>query len=119
MYEIKMKKELNSTVTMMDVYAPLVAKKAEAGQFIILRVDEEGERIPLTVAGFDREAGTVRIIFQVVGSNTKKLNALSVGDFISDFAGPLGVKTETDNLKNVCIVATAHIVAPERPSPSA
>ena len=104
MYEIKRKKELNSTVTMMDVYAPLVAKKAEAGQFIILRVDEEGERIPLTVAGYDRDEGTVKIIFQVVGATTKKLNALSVGDFILDFAGPLGLKTETDNLKNVCIV---------------
>ena len=71
----------------MDIEAPLVAKKAEAGQFIILRVDDEGERIPLTVAGFDRDAGTVRIIFQIVGATTAKLNAKSAGEYISDFAG--------------------------------
>lgn len=89
---------------MMDVEAPLVAKKAEAGQFIILRVDGDGERIPLTVAGYDRDRGTVKIIFQVVGSTTEKLNRLSVGDFICDFAGPLGVPTDIEGLKNVCIV---------------
>ena len=104
MYEIVSKKNLNSTVTMMDIYAPLVAKKAEAGQFIILRVDEEGERIPLTVAGFDREAGTVKIIFQIVGATTEKLNRKSVGEGISDFAGPLGLPTELDGLGDVCIV---------------
>ncbi|MBQ8371673.1 MAG: sulfide/dihydroorotate dehydrogenase-like FAD/NAD-binding protein [Clostridia bacterium] len=104
MYRIVFKKELNPTVTMMDILAPFVARKAEAGQFIILRVDDEGERIPLTVAGYDRENGTVRIIFQVVGATTRKLNELNEGDFISDFAGPLGVPTETEGLRNVCIV---------------
>ena len=104
MYKIVNKKILNPTVTMMDIEAPLVAKKAEAGQFIILRVDEEGERIPLTVAGFDRECGTVRIIFQVVGATTAKLNAKQAGDYISDFAGPLGEATKLNGLKNVCIV---------------
>ena len=104
MYKITKKKVLNPTVTMMDIKAPLVARKAEAGQFIILRVDSEGERIPLTVAGYDREGGTVRIIFQTVGATTKKLSELSEGDFISDFVGPLGVPTETEGIKNVCIV---------------
>jgi ferredoxin--NADP+ reductase len=89
---------------MMEIEAPLVAKKAEAGQFIILRVDEEGERIPLTVAGYDRERGTVKIIFQVVGSTTVKLNSKNVGDCLASFAGPLGVATETDGLSDVCIV---------------
>ena len=104
MYRIVNRQELNSTVTLMDIEAPLVAKKAEAGQFIILRVDSEGERIPLTVAGYDREKGTVRIIFQTVGATTKKLNAKQEGDFISDFVGPLGKATNTDGLKKVCIV---------------
>ena len=104
MYEIKFKKELNPTVTMMEIYAPLVAKKAEAGQFIILRVDKDGERIPLTVAGYSRNEGTVRIIFQIVGSTTAKLNQLNVGDSICDFAGPLGVPTKTEGLKKVWIV---------------
>ncbi len=104
MFKIVRKKCLNPTVTMMDIEAPLVARKAEAGQFIILRVDEEGERIPLTVAGYDREGGTVKIIFQTVGSTTRKLAELSEGDHISDFVGPLGMKTETDGIKKVCIV---------------
>ncbi len=104
MYRIINKKCLNPTVTMMDIEAPLVARKAEAGQFIILRVNDEGERIPLTVAGYDREKGTVKIIFQVVGATTEMLNHLSEGEYISDFAGPLGVATNVDNLKNVCIV---------------
>lgn len=104
MYRIVNKKELNPTVVLMDIDAPLVAKKAEAGQFIILRVDSDGERIPLTVAGFDREAGTVRIIFQIVGATTKKLSLKSEGDYISDFVGPLGRKTETEGLKKVCVV---------------
>ncbi len=104
MYKILSKKELNPTVTMMDIYAPLVAAKAEPGQFIILRVDEDGERIPLTVAGYDREKGSVKIIFQIVGATTKKLNYKSEGDYISDFVGPLGKKTEVDGLKKVCIV---------------
>ncbi len=104
MFKIVNKKELNPTVTMMDIEAPLVARKAEAGQFIILRVDEDGERIPLTVAGYDREGGTVRIIFQVVGSTTEKLNRKNSGDHIEDFVGPLGVPTHTEGLKDVCIV---------------
>ncbi len=104
MYKIVSKKELNPTVTMMDIEAPFVARKAEPGQFIILRVDEEGERIPLTVAGYDREAGTVKIIFQIVGATTKKLGMKSAGEYISDFAGPLGLPTHTDGIKRVCIV---------------
>ena len=104
MYKMVNKKQLNPTVTMMDIEAPLVAKKAEPGQFIILRVSEDGERIPLTVAGYDRAAGTVKIIFQVVGATTEKLNHLGEGDYICDFAGPLGVPTEVEGLKKVCIV---------------
>ncbi len=104
MYRIVSKKCLNPSVTMMDIDAPLVAKHAEAGQFIILRVSENGERIPLTVAGYDREAGTVTVIFQIVGATTAKLGALGVGDCIADFAGPLGKPTETDGLRRVCIV---------------
>lgn len=104
MYKILTKKTLNPTVTQMDIEAPLVAKKAKAGQFIILRVDEDGERMPLTVAGYDREKGSVRIIFQVVGATTEKLNHKNEGDYICDFVGPLGKPTETDNLKKVCIV---------------
>lgn len=104
MYKIVNKKELNPTVTMMDIEAPFVAAKAQAGQFIILRVDEKGERIPLTVAGYDRQAGTVKIIFQIVGATTKALNEKQVGETICDFAGPLGVPTKTDGLKKVCVV---------------
>lgn len=104
MYKIVNKKKLNPTVTLMDIEAPFVARKAEAGQFIILRVDEEGERIPLTVAGFDREKGTVRIIFQIVGATTEKLNHKNTGDSLQDFVGPLGVATKLDGLKKVCVV---------------
>ena len=104
MYKIVKKKVLNPTVTLMEIDAPLIAKKAEPGQFIILRVDEDGERIPLTVAGYDREAGTVRIIFQIVGATTERLNHLEEGDYIHDFVGPLGVPTHTDGLKKVCVV---------------
>ena len=104
MYKIVKKKVLNPTVTLMEIDAPLIAKKAEPGQFIILRVDEDGERIPLTVAGYDREAGTVRIIFQIVGATTEKLNHLEEGDCIHDFVGPLGVPTHTDGLQKVCVV---------------
>lgn len=104
MYKITYKRELNPTVTLMDIEAPLVAKKALAGQFIILRVDENGERIPLTVAGYDREAGTVRIIFQLVGATTVKLGAKNEGEYIQDFVGPLGKPTELAGLKKVCIV---------------
>ena len=104
MFKIVSKKPLNETVTQMDIYAPLVARKAEPGQFIILRVDEDGERIPLTVAGYSREEGTVRIIFQIVGATTLKLNQKNEGDYIQDFVGPLGRPTEIENLKKVCIV---------------
>ena len=104
MFKIISKKNLNSYVTMMDIEAPLVARKAEPGQFIILRVDEDGERIPLTIAGYDRERGTVRIIFQVIGSTTEKLNHKKAGEYIQDFAGPLGMPTKTDGVKDVCIV---------------
>lgn len=104
MYQIVKKKVLNPTVTMMDIAAPLVAKKAEAGQFIILRVNEDGERIPLTVAGYDREAGTVKIIFQVVGATTELLNHKEEGEYIQDFVGPLGTPTHTEGLKKVCVV---------------
>ncbi len=104
MFKIINKKALNPTVIMMDIDAPLVAKKAEPGQFVILRVDSDGERIPLTVAGFDREKGWVKIIFQVVGATTEKLKHLEIGDYIEDFVGPLGNKTETEGLKDVCVV---------------
>ncbi|MBQ3412299.1 MAG: sulfide/dihydroorotate dehydrogenase-like FAD/NAD-binding protein [Oscillospiraceae bacterium] len=104
MYKIVDKVSLNPTVTMMQIEAPLVAAKAEPGQFIILRVDEKGERIPLTVAGYDREKGNVKIIFQIVGATTEKLNHKNVGDYIQDFVGPLGVATHLDGLKKVCIV---------------
>ena len=104
MYKIVGKKILNETVTMMSVEAPLVANKAKAGQFIILRADEDGERIPLTIADYDRAAGTVTIIFQIVGATTAKLNHKKVGDYLPDFVGPLGNATELDGLKKVCVV---------------
>ena len=104
MYKIVKKRRLNPTVTMMDIYAPLVAKKAQAGQFIILRADDDGERIPLTVAGYDRQNGTVKIIFQVVGDSTMSLNDKNEGEYISDFVGPLGKPTETEGIRKVCIV---------------
>lgn len=104
MYKITSKKVLNPTVTQMEILSPLVAQKAKPGQFIILRVDDEGERIPLTVAGTNAEAGTVKIIFQVVGATTEKLNHKNEGDFIADFVGPLGVATHTEGIKKVCIV---------------
>ncbi|MBO6159545.1 MAG: sulfide/dihydroorotate dehydrogenase-like FAD/NAD-binding protein [Firmicutes bacterium] len=104
MYLIVDKKSLNPTVTYMEIEAPFVARKAEPGQFIILRVDADGERIPLTIAGYDREKGTVQIIFQIVGATTEKLNHLQAGDSIQDFVGPLGVATETEGLKKVCVV---------------
>ena len=104
MYRIIYKKRLNPTVSMMKIDAPRVAAKAQAGQFIILRVDADGERIPLTIADFDREAGTVTIIYQIVGSTTAKLDAKEEGDFIEDFAGPLGRPTETEGLKRVAVV---------------
>ena len=104
MYRIVRKKVLNPTVTQLEIEAPLVARKARPGQFIILRVNEDGERIPLTVAGTQPEEGTVKIIFQVVGATTETLNHKEEGDFIQDFAGPLGVPTHTDGIHKVAIV---------------
>ena len=104
MYKILEKRELNPTVSLMEIEAPLVAKKAEPGQFIILRTDEDGERIPLTIADFDREKGSVTIIFQIVGATTKKLSMLEKGDCLHDFVGPLGKQTHTQGLKKVAVV---------------
>lgn len=104
MYRIVKKQELNPTVTLMEIEAPLVAKKAQPGQFIILRVDENGERIPLTVADFDREKGTITIIYQIVGATTVSLNYKEEGEYIEDFVGPLGVSTHTGDLNKVAIV---------------
>ena len=104
MYKIVSKKVLNPTVTQMEIEAPLVANKAKPGQFIILRVNEEGERIPLTVAGTNKETGAVKIIFQVVGATTELLNHKEVGDCLADFVGPLGIPTHLDGLKKVCVI---------------
>lgn len=104
MYKIMSKKILNPTVVQLQIEAPLVANKAKPGQFIILRVDEEGERIPLTVAGVNKENGTVKIIYQVVGATTEKLSHKEAGDYLQDFVGPLGVATHLEGLKKVCIV---------------
>ena len=104
MNKILKKKALNPTVTLMEVDAPFIARKAEPGQFIILRVTEDGERIPLTVADFDREKGTVTIIFQIVGATTEKLNHLNEGVFIHDFVGPLGKPSKLEGLKKVAVV---------------
>ncbi len=104
MYQILEKRSLNPTVTLMRVHAPMVAKKAEPGQFIILRTDENGERIPLTVADFDRETGSVTIIFQVVGATTERLNHMKEGESLCDFVGPLGRATQTEGKKKVCVV---------------
>ena len=104
MYRIVRKVSLNPTVTQMEIEAPLVARKALPGQFIILRVDEDGERIPLTVAGTNKEEGTVKIIFQIVGATTESLNHKNEGEYIQDFVGPLGKPTETEGIHKVCIV---------------
>lgn len=104
MFKIIRKKRLNPTVTLMDIQAPLIARKAEPGQFIILRVDEAGERIPLTIADYDREKGTVTIIFQIVGATTEKLNHLEKGDSLRDFVGPLGIASHTEGLKKVAVI---------------
>ena len=104
MYRIVKKRVLNPTVTLMEVEAPAVARKCEPGQFIILRVDENGERIPLTIAAYDREKGTVTIIFQLVGATTEKLNHKEEGEYLQDFVGPLGKATETEGKKKVCVV---------------
>ena len=104
MFTIIKRRELNPTVTELWIKAPLIAKKAKAGKFIIVRAKENSERIPLTIAGFDREAGTVSIIFQVVGAGTMQLNSLKEGEAVHDFVGPLGKATEIEGLKNVCVV---------------
>ena len=104
MYRILTKETLNPTVIKMEIEAPYVAKKAQPGQFIILRTDEDGERIPLTVADYDREKGTVTIIFQIVGATTEKLGHMNEGDFLADFVGPLGKATHTEGLKKVAVV---------------
>lgn len=104
MYEIVRKVALNPTVSLMEISAPLIAKKAEPGQFIILRVDDEGERIPLTIADFNREDGTVTIIYQIVGATTRSLDALNEGDCLHDFVGPLGVASHVEGLKRVAVV---------------
>ena len=104
MYTILKKEALNPTVTRMEIDAPLIAKKAKPGQFIILRAEADGERIPLTIAGYDREKGTVTIIFQIVGATTEKLNHLNEGDCLPDFVGPLGTPSHLDGLKKVCVI---------------
>ena len=104
MFKIAKKRSLNPTVTEMSIEAPLIAKKAKAGQFIILRAKDDSERIPLTIAGTDPVAGTVDIIFQLVGAGTMQLNTLNEGDSLHDFVGPLGKATEIEGLKNVCVV---------------
>ena len=104
MFTIKRKEILNPTVTLMEIDAPLIAKKAQPGQFIILRVDEDGERIPLTVADYDRENGTVTIIFQIVGATTEKLNHLNEGDCLHDFVGPLGTPSKVEGLRKVAVI---------------
>ena len=107
MYRIIQKVVLNPTVTKMVIEAPLIAQKAQPGQFIIIRPFADSERIPLTIAGSDRQAGTVDIIFQIVGGTTMELNALQEGDCVHDFVGPLGRATATEGLKKVCVVAAA------------
>ena len=107
MFTIIKRRELNPTVTELCIHAPLIAKKAKAGQFIIVRAKEDSERIPLTIAGFDREAGTVSIIFQVVGAGTMQLNSLKEGEAVHDFVGPLGKATEIEGLKTSALSAAA------------
>ncbi|MDR3730118.1 MAG: sulfide/dihydroorotate dehydrogenase-like FAD/NAD-binding protein [Oscillospiraceae bacterium] len=104
MYRIVRREALRPTVTLLEIEAPLIAKKAKPGQFIILRVDEDGERIPLTIYHADPEKGTVTIIFQIVGATTEKLNHKMEGDFLQDFVGPLGKATEIEGRKKVCVV---------------
>lgn len=104
MYPIVKKRVLNETVTLMEVEAPLVARKAQPGQFIIFRIDEEGERVPLTIAGYDRERGTVTIIFQKVGYTTGKLDTLEEGDALLDFVGPLGEPSHVGGVKRAAVI---------------
>ena len=112
MFKIVKKRELNPTVTEMVIEAPLIAKKAKAGQFIIIRAKEDSERIPLTIAHYDAAAGTVAIIFQIVGAGTMQLNSLKEGEYVHDFVGPLGKATEIEGLKNVCVVGEVITIGP-------
>lgn len=104
MFKIVTKRKLNDAVTLMEIEAPFIAKKAKAGQFIIFRIDDKGERVPLTIADYDREKGTVTIIFQKVGLSTKMLAEMNEGDYISDFVGPLGVPTDYEDFKKVAVI---------------
>lgn len=105
MFKIVHKRLLNPSVVLMDIHAPFIAKKAMAGQFIIFRIDEKGERVPLTIAGYDREMGSITIIFQIVGKTTEHLASLNEGDVLLDVAGPLGIPTHVDeNAKKVCVI---------------
>jgi ferredoxin--NADP+ reductase len=104
MFKIVRKEVLNPTITLLEIEAPFVAKKAQPGQFIILRIDEKGERLPLTIGGFDREKGTVTIIFQLVGLTTKALAKMNEGDYLLDFVGPLGMPTEMEGVKSACVI---------------
>ncbi len=104
MYKIVSKRQLNPTVTELAVEAPFIARKAQAGQFIIFRIDEFGERVPLTIADYDREKGTVSIIFQIVGKSTEMLASLEPGDSLLDFVGPLGKPTPVEGFKKVCVI---------------
>ncbi len=104
MFKIINKRQLNENVVLMEVDAPFIAKKAQAGQFIIFRVDEKGERVPLTIADYDREKGSITIIFQMIGNSTKRLSELNIGDFILDFVGPLGNASHFDGIKKACVI---------------
>lgn len=104
MFKIVKKRRLNPSVSLIEVEAPYIARKAEPGQFIILRIDEHGERIPFTIADYDREAGTVTVIFQIVGESTERLNELEEGDFLLDFVGPLGVASHFDGVKSAAVI---------------
>ena len=104
MFKIVTKRKLNDAVTLMEIEAPFIAKKAKAGQFIIFRIDDKGERVPLTIADYDKEKGTVTIIFQKVGLSTKMLAEMNEGDYISDFVGPLGVPTDYEDFKKVAVI---------------
>lgn len=115
MYKILVKKELSQGVQLFEIEAPRVAKKAEPGQFVIIRIDEAGERVPLTIADFDREKGTVTIIFQEVGASTKQLGAMKEGESILDFVGPLGKKTHIEKMGNVVCIGGGIGVAPIYP----
>ena len=114
MYKILRRKQLNDTVVRLDVEAPFIAKKAKAGQFIILRIDERGERMPLTIADTNAEEGSVSIIFQIVGQTTMLLSQMKEGDFLLDFVGPLGAATEFGDIKKACVIGGGVLFHPVR-----